>query len=148
VLPFVAPDLQVDVDDVVVADCEPPQAVVDAEAALLARRAVVPDDAQAVARSGRPERPRRARAAELRAAAGRVLHVALCDGHLVDRIALAERDLAERAAEAAHEGEGDHLVDDDAAVLLHLHGDVGGGEGEGLCRRIPRQRERREDGRR
>jgi hypothetical protein len=52
--------------------------------------------------------------------------VALRDGDLVERLALAEGDLAKGAAEVAVEGEDDELVDDQAAVGRDLDGDVGG----------------------
>jgi hypothetical protein len=142
-LPLVAPDLQVDVDDVVVGDREPAEAVVDAEPPRLVRRLVVPDDPDPLVSARRPERAGTPGAAELGAGSARVLLVALGDEDLVDGLALAERDLAVGAAEVAHEREHDHLVDDQAAVLLHLDGDVGSGQRERLGVGVPGECERR-----
>ena len=142
-LPLVAPDLEVDVDDVVVGDGEAAQPVVDAEAPLLVRGAVVPDDPDSLVGARRAERPRRARALKLGATAGLVLLLALRHEDLIERLALAERDLAEGAAEVAAEREHDHLVDDEGAVLLDLDGDVRGRQGERLRCGVPGERERR-----
>jgi hypothetical protein len=141
-LPLVAPDLEVHVDDVVVRDREPAQAVMDAEPARLVRGSVVPDDPDPVLGLRRPVGARRARALQLRAAAGGVLLVALGDEDLVERLAVAEGDLAEGAAEVADEREHDHLVDDQAAVLLDLHGDVRRRQGERLRPSASGERER------
>jgi hypothetical protein len=118
---------------------------VDAEAALLVRGAVVPDDADAVVRTRRPERARRVGTAELRARARRVLHVALEDRDAVERFALAQRNLAERPAEAAEEVEGDQLVDDERPVALDLDGDLRSRQRERLRGGVPGERERAED---
>ena len=125
-LPLVAPDPEVDVDDVVVGDREPAQAVVDAEPPRLVRRLVVPDDPDSVVRGRRTERTRAPRAAELGAGPARVLPVAFGDEDLVDGLALAQRDLAVGALVVADERERDQLVDDQAAVRLDLDGDVRG----------------------
>ena len=142
-LPLIAPDLEVDVDDVVVGDGEAAQPVVDAEPPLLVGGLVVPDDPDPRVRARRAECPRRARALELGAPSGLVLLVALRDGDLIDGLALAERDLAVGAAEVAAERERDHLVDDEGAVLLDLDGDVRGRQGERLRRGVSGERERR-----
>ncbi len=56
-LPLVAPDLQVDVDDVVVCDRDPAERVRDGERARLVAGVEVPDDARGVAAPFDPERP-------------------------------------------------------------------------------------------
>ena len=144
-LPFVAPDLDVHVDDVVVGRRHPAQPVVDPEAPRLRLRSVVPHDSHALVRPGRAERPGLARAAELRARAGAVGGVSLRDGDLVERLPVAERNLAEGAAEGAVELEHDHLVDEQAAVAGDLDRHVRRGQGERLRGGVPGERERRED---
>jgi hypothetical protein len=104
----------------------------------------VPDDAHAFVRTRRPEAAGRVGALQLRAGPGRVLDVPLRDGDLVEPLAVAERDLAEGAAEVARELEGDQLVDEQAAVLGDLDRDVGGRQRERLRGGVPGERERRE----
>ena len=86
----------------------------------------MPDDPDAVPGARGPEVPWSVGALELGAPPGGVMDVALRDGDLVERLALAEGDLAKGAAEVAVEGEDDELVDDQAAVGRDLDGDVGG----------------------
>ena len=74
--------------------------------------------------------------------------VSLRDRHLVERLALAERNLPESAAEGTVELEGDHLVDEQAAVAGDLDRHVRRGQGERLRGGVPGERERREDRRR
>ena len=144
-LPLVAPDLEVHVDDVVVRRGHPAQPVVDPEAPRLRLRAVVPHDSHALVRPGRAERARLVRAAELGAGSGPVGDVPLRDGDLVERLAVAQRNLAEGAAEGAVELERDHLVDEQAAVAADLNRDVRRRQGERLRGGVPGERERRED---
>ncbi len=131
-LPFVAPDLQVDVHDVVVGDGQAAHPVVDPEAPLLRRGVVVPDDPDAALCSSDPVGAGRACRAELRRGSGAVDDVALRDRDLVDLLAVAERDLAEGAAERAVVDERDVLVDDQRTVLRDLNDDIGRLEREGL----------------
>ncbi len=144
-LPFVAPDLHVHVDDVVVGRRHPAQPVVNPEAPRLRFRPVVPHDPHALVGPGRAERPGLARAAELRARAGPVGDVSLRDGDLVERLAVAERHLAEGAAEGTVELEHDHLVDEQAAVPGDLDRHVRRGQGERLRGGVPGERERRQE---
>ena len=92
--------LQVDVDDVVVGDRQPAEAVRDRERALLVLGPVVPDDPHALRAGLHAERARRAEAAELGARARDVVVRALAHADVVDRLALAERDVPVRAAES------------------------------------------------
>jgi hypothetical protein len=73
------------------------------------------------------------------------VHVALGHRYLVDRLAVAQRDLPERAGELAVEGEREDLVDDQAAVACDLDDDVRLRDRERLRRRLARERERGED---
>jgi hypothetical protein len=145
-LPLVAPDPEVDVDDVVVGDCEPTQPVMNAKRARLRVGAVVPDDAKPPVGARRAERSGRARGAELGRRARRVVHVPLGDADLVDRLLVAERQLAEAAGEGAVEEEGDVLVDDQRAVIGRLDDDVAERKRETLRRRRRRSRERDRNG--
>ncbi len=151
-LPLVAPDLQVDVDDVVVGDGEPAEPVADRERALLGRGAVVPDDAEPAVRIGGPERVRVARAAELGRRSLAVAATGLGDVDVVDRLPVAQRDLAKRARERAVEGERDPLGDPERAVLGDLDVDRGLGQrerlGGGLGSGDGRERRKRGGGRR
>ena len=70
-VPLVAPDLEIDVDDVVVGDRQAAHPIADLEGPDLVRRAVVPHDPLGVAVAGDAERPRRARAPQLDASTGR-----------------------------------------------------------------------------
>jgi hypothetical protein len=108
---------------------------VDPEAPLLRVGGVVPDDPEAALGSSRPEGAGRARRAELRRGSRPIDDVALRDRDLVDLLAVAERDLAEGAAERAVVDEGDVLVDDQRPVLRDLNDDIGRlkREGLGLC---------------
>ena len=79
-LPLVAPDLEVDVDDVVVRDGEAGEAVADREGAGLVRRLEAPDDAGAAAEVLDAERAGRAAGLELGGGAWSVGGPALGDG--------------------------------------------------------------------
>ena len=143
-LPLVAPDLDVHVDDVVVGRRDPAQPVVDPEAPRLRLRSVVPHDSHALVRPRRAERSGPVRALELRARAWAVRLLSLRDRDLVERLAVAERDLAERAGKGAVELKDDHLVDEQAAVAGDLDRHVRRGQGERLGGRVPGERERRQ----
>jgi hypothetical protein len=104
----------------------------------------VPHDPEAGVRARRPEAVRGARRADLGRCARAVLDRPLEDGDLVDQLALAQRDLAEGAAEGAREREGDALVDDEGSVRADADDDVGAREVERLRRSRRRERERRE----
>ena len=145
-LPLVSPDLHVHVDDVVVGDCEAAEAVGDREGALLVERRVVPDDAHLVRVVLDAVPAGSVAAAELRVPARLVRPAVLGHEHVVDRLALAERDVAVRAAERAGEGEADVLADEQRAVLRDPHVDVRLRERVRLRRRDGSENERR-DGR-
>jgi hypothetical protein len=140
-LPLVAPDLEVDVDDVVVGGRDAAEPVVELEGPLLGEGAVVPDDPQSPVRLGRPVAVGWAGRAELGRGARCVDAAALGDDDVLDPLTLAERDLAEGAAEVAVVAEGDPLVDDERAVRRDLDDDVGGRERERLRLRAPGRRE-------
>ncbi len=78
-LPLGAPDLEIDVDDVVVGDGDAPEAVVDVERAELVGGLVVPDDANRSSDDGGAEGARGIGAAELGAAARAVGAAVLAD---------------------------------------------------------------------
>jgi hypothetical protein len=145
-LPLVSPDLQVDVDDVVIRGRQPAQPVADPEGALLGQGPVMPDDPKSLVGLRRTEGVRRSARAELGRRARGIGAIALEDGDLVDPLPVRQRDLAERAAEIADVAERDPLVDDQGAVPLHLDEHVRGRQRERLGLRLPRQRERGEDG--
>jgi hypothetical protein len=125
-LPLVAPDPEIDVDDVVVRDCEAGEAIADREGAGLVRRLEAPDDSHAAAEILDAERAERPAGLELGGGAGPVRGSALGDGDSRDLLALAVRDLTEavRELEAAAEGDGDPLLDRDRAVRPHLGADI------------------------
>jgi hypothetical protein len=104
----------------------------------------VPDDPDAVVAPLDSVRPGRGAAAELGASARPVADVALRDRHLIEALALPERDVAIAAAEVAVECEGDVLGDDEAAVAGDLDDDVRPREGERLGVGVPGERERRQ----
>ncbi len=147
-LPLVSPDLEVDVDDVVVGRGEAAQPVGDREGAHLGARAVVPDDAQPLAGDRRAEGPRVAGRAELGGGAGPVGDLALRDRHAVDRLAAYDGDLAEAAAEVAREVVGDSLLDEERAVRGDPHGDVSRRQRERFRGGLPCEREAGEQGER
>ena len=144
--PVVPPDVQVDVDDIVVGDRESAEAVGDVEGPPLGVRGVVPDDPDALVDSSHAVGVRQVEATELRVGAGPVERVSLADGHVVDRLALAERDVPIGPAEGPVEVESDLLPHEQRAVRLDLHGDVGERKRIGLrrSRRRPQQRGRAE----
>ena len=86
-LPLVAPDLQVDVDDVVVRDRQPREAVADRELAGLVGGLEAPDDPHAAAEVLGPERARRAARLELGRRAGAVRPAVLEHGDVRDALA-------------------------------------------------------------
>jgi hypothetical protein len=146
-LPLVAPDLQMDVDDIVIGDGQPAQAVVDRERALLGEGSVVPHDARRVVEPGDAEGVGKAERSEFGGGAGTVGPAGLGDSDLVDRLTLADGNVPIRATEVAVEGERDALVDDQRAVGREADDDVRVRQGERLrlggLRRD--QRERRGD---
>ena len=139
-LPLGAPDLEVDVDDVVVGHGNAPQPVVHGERAELVGGPVVPDDAERVAHLGRSVRVGGVDAAELGAPSRPVRPAALGHADAIDRLAVAERDVAKTAAERPAERVGDVLVDEQAAVLRDLHRDRRLREAERLRAGRPRDR--------
>jgi hypothetical protein len=108
----------------------------------------VPHDADGVIELRDAEGVGRPVAADLRRRAGGVGSAGLLDCDVRDGLALAERDLAERAGEASAEGEGDLLLDPERAVVLDLDLNAGVGEGEGLGARLTGREERRQGDRR
>ncbi len=148
-LPLVAPDLEVDVDDVVVADREAREPVVDDERPLLdAVRREAPDDPRPPAEVLDAEGARRAARLELRRRAGLERAAALRHADLVEALPRAERDLAEAVGERPRERDGDRLVDGDRAVGTDVCPDVARDELVGLAVGDSRERERGSDCRR
>ena len=127
-LPFAAPHLQVDVDDVPVGDGEPAEPVRDRERPRVGLRLVVPDDADALRARLDAVLVRAVDAAELRVPARAVRPAVLADEDVVDRLAVAKGDVAIGAAERAEEVEGDVLADEQGAVRRDRDVDVGRGE--------------------
>ena len=144
-LPLVSPDLQVDIDDVVVGRRDAAQAIVDLECPFLREGLVVPDDPEATVGLGCAVTVGNPGRTELGRGAGGVDATVLRDDDLFDALSLTERDLPEGAAEVAVVAEGDPLVDDERAVRGDLDDDVGGREREGLGCCVPCERERPED---
>jgi hypothetical protein len=140
-----APDLEVDLGDVVVGDGEAAHSVPDRERPRFEARAVVPDDPDAVVDARDAEAPGGAGAADLRRCSRRVRLPVLENGDLGDRLARPERDLTKCALEAPVEAERDQLGDRQAAVALDLDRHVCGREGERLRRSVGRGEERRRD---
>jgi hypothetical protein len=105
----------------------------------------VPDNADAILRPRRPERPGRVGALELRTRARPVCDLALRHRDLVECLALAQRDFAVRAAEVTVELERDQLVDVQAAVTGDLDDDLGRRQRERLRGGVSGERECRED---
>ena len=102
----------------------------------------MPDDADTVVRSRRPERPGRVGTTELGARARCVVHGSFRDRDVVERLPVVERHLAEGPAEVTDEVERDQLVDDEAAVAADLDDDLGGREREGFRGGVPGERKR------
>jgi hypothetical protein len=88
----------------------------------------VPDDPQPVLDLRDPERARRAVASELGLATGAVARRALRDRDVVDRLALAERDVAVGAGEGTGELERDQLANEQRRIRLDPDGDRRGRE--------------------
>ena len=114
-LPLVAPDVEVDVDDVVVGDREPAQRVADLERLRLVERAVVPDDPHPCRRGGRRRRCRRVGCTRGRCSrrAGSACRSRAPRRREIDSPGR-ERDLAVAAREEARERVLDVLVDERA----------------------------------
>ncbi len=126
-LPLVTPDLEVDVDDVVIADGEPGEAVADRECARLSRRLESPDDANSTSEIADSERPGRAARLELGRCARSERASVLEHRDIRDALAAPVGDLAKavREVEVAPEGDRDPLFDGDAPVGLDPCLDVG-----------------------
>jgi hypothetical protein len=140
--PMISPHAQVDVDDVVVGDREPAEAVGDREGPPLVGGRVVPDDPEPIIDSCDAEAAREAEAAEPGIGAGPVAVRSLADRDVVDRLAAAERDVPIGAAERAGEVEGELLANEERPVRLNLNGNVGGRQRIRLGRRGRRPQER------
>ena len=146
-VPLVAPDLEVDVDHVVVGDGDPSQCVRDRERAGLVDRVEVPDDPHRVApaldaeRSGVPR-------LEARLVALPERDSALRDGRVHERFAFPERDVAIAEVEVARERDLEALAHPERSVGLDVDGDVRLEQGEAVSARGPRQCERGGDGER
>ena len=142
-LPLVAPDLEVDVHDVVVAGRETRDPVVDDERPLREPvRGEPPDDPRASAEVLDAERARRAAGLQLGRSPRLERPTVLRDADLVDALAVPQRDLAEAVRERAGEGNGDRLVDGDRAVGADVRLDVARDELIGLAVGDPGERER------
>jgi hypothetical protein len=146
-LPLVAPDLQVHVDDVVVADREAGEAVPDRERPRLVARLEAPDDADPSAEVLGAERPRWPTGLELGRRAGSVRLPVLEDDDAGDLLAAPVRDLPEAVRKRAGECDRDRLLDGERAVGPDGDADVGGDEVVRLRERCGSERERA-DGRR
>ena len=144
--PLVAPDVQVDVDDVVISNGESAQAVAQLERAGLVGCAVVPDDARVAVELRHSVGPGCVRTAELRAAARVVRAAAFEHGHVADGLARPQWDLAIPAGETAVEGVLDLLVDEKSAVTGEPHGHARLWKRERLVRRSVRGQRERERG--
>jgi hypothetical protein len=138
----ISPHAQVDVDDVVVGDREPAEAVGDREGPALVDGRVVPDDPEPVINSGDPEAAGQAETSELGVAAGPVSVRSFADGDVVDRLAAAQRNVPIGAAERTGEVEGELLADEERPVRLDLNRDVGRRQRIRLGRRGRRPQER------
>ena len=139
-LPLIAPDLQVDVDDVVVGDRDTAKRVRDRERACLVAGVEVPDDARGVAALLDAERPRLPRL-EARLGSLPEGHAALRDRREHERLAVTQRDVAVPVEEIAGEGDLEPLADAERAVRLHVDGDVGLEQGEAVGVRDARKSE-------
>ena len=146
-VPLVAPDLEVDVDHVVVGDRDPAQGVRDRERARLVDRVEVPDDPHRVAAALDAERSGAPRL-EARLVALPERDAPLRDGWVHERLAFPERDVAVAEVEVAGECHLEPLAHSERAVRLDVDGDVGLEEREAVCARGPRQRERGAEGER
>ena len=114
--PVISPDLEVDVDDVVVGDREPAEAVGDRESADAAVCAVVPDDPHLVVALLHAEDVRLVEAPQLGVASGPVASAALAHLHEVDVLAVAHGNVPVRAAERSRVRERDVLPHEQGAV--------------------------------
>jgi len=147
-LPLVAPDLEVDVDDVVVGDREAGEAIPDRERARLVDCVEAPDDPDPATEVLDAEGARRTAGLELGRSTRPERLPVLEDNDARDLLTATVRDLTEavREAEAAAEGDGDRLLDGNRAVGLDLRADVRGDEVVGL-RESRRGKERGREGR-
>ena len=123
-LPLIAPDLQVDVDHVVVRDRHPAERVRDRESTRLVAGVEVPDDPRRVPAPFHPERPGLA-GVERRLGAARERDAALGDRRVHERLAFTERDVAVPEEEVAREADLEPLAHPERAVGLHVDRDVG-----------------------
>jgi hypothetical protein len=146
-LPLVAPDLQVHVDDVVVGDRETGEAVPDRERPRLTARLEAPDDADPSAEVLGAERSRWPTRLELGRRARPVPLPVLEDDDAGDLLAATVRNLSEAVRERARERDRDPLFDSERAVGPDDDADVGRDELVGLRQRGWCQNERA-DGRR
>ncbi len=147
-VPLVAPDVEVDVDDVVEGHGEVAQPVADRERARLRERLEVPDDPVAAGDRRLAIGVRRSARAELRRGPGGVAGGALGHRDVTDLLAVSERDVAVGAGERAVEEERGPLLDRQRAVRLDRDVDVGRGQVEGLRSRLAGCEEREQDRRR
>ena len=123
-LPLVAPDLEVDVDDVVVRDRDLAERVRDRERARLVARVEVPDDPHRVAAPLDAERARPA-GLEARLVPAGERRASFHDDRVHERLALAQRDVAVAEGEVARERDLEALAHAERAVGLDVDGDVG-----------------------
>ena len=114
--PVISPDLEVDVDDVVVGDREPAEAVGDRERADAAVLPVVPDDPNPVVALLDAVCVRSVEAPQLGVASGPVAATGLAHLHEVDVLPVAHGDVPVRAAERARVRERDVLAHEQRAV--------------------------------
>ena len=112
--PLGAPHLQIHVDDVVVGNREPAEPVRDREGAGLAGGLEVPDDADTMGAPVDRIGAGGVDAAQLGATALGVLLALLADDDVIDRLALADRDVTVRAVERARDR--DVLRDEERAI--------------------------------
>ena len=143
-LPLIAPDLQVDVDDVVVRDRHPAERVRDGERARLVAGVEVPDDPRRVAAPLDAERPGLA-GLEARLVAARERDAALGDRRVHERLAFTQRDVAVPEEEVAREADLEPLAYPERAVRLNVDRDVGLEQREAVGVRRAGKRERRQE---
>ena len=141
--PLVAPNLQIDVDDVVVCDRDAAQRVRDREGPRLIARVEVPDDAGAVTALFDPEGSRRpGPRLECGLVAPLERDAVLCDRGVDKCLAVAKPDVAIPEREISREPDLDPLADTERAVVLDVDRDVGREQIEAVSRSGARKSQR------
>jgi len=133
--------LEIDVDHVVVRDCNAPERVGDSEGPRLIARVEVPDDPYPIPAPYDAERPRRA-GSELGVGALGIRDASLGYGGQDEALAFSKGNVPVAEMEVAREGDLDPLADPESAVRLDVDGDVGGEEREAVSSRSTREGKR------